>query len=291
VGDAVTRVVTIKAERAPSMLLPPTIFSAIDGPAVYPAQPSLQDKTEGRNEELSATRVDSATYMLERAGDYELPAVDVRWWNGNEGKVETAHLDAVKLQVVPNPARASAVGTSARSWNWRELADFVADHRMSLLLAVVVLAVVAWFAPRLAKEIALRHRRRRAAWLGSEAYFFGRLRRAARSGDATTTYFALLQWLQRFEPGAPLQTLTSFAAAARDSDLDREIDALQSTLFAPPQAMAVWSPRRLMRRLGAARRRLQRQARRSEPAHVLPQRLNPIQDPVPSRRLWRAPAR
>src|SRR5262249_25249999 len=72
-GDAVTRIVTIKAEGAPAMLLPPTSFAAIDGLGVYPAQPSLQDKTDSRTDVLTSTRVDSATYMLEKAGDYVLP--------------------------------------------------------------------------------------------------------------------------------------------------------------------------------------------------------------------------
>src|SRR5262249_23051284 len=74
VGDAVTRVITIRAQGTPAMLLPPVAFPAIDGLSVYPAQPSLEDKTVGRSDALSSVRIDSATYMLERPGDYELPA-------------------------------------------------------------------------------------------------------------------------------------------------------------------------------------------------------------------------
>ena len=86
VGDSVTRIVTIQAEETPAMLLPPVTFPAVDGLAVYPAQPALQDKTEGRTDALTATRTDSATYILQRPGDYVLPAIDVRWWNAGEGR-------------------------------------------------------------------------------------------------------------------------------------------------------------------------------------------------------------
>ena len=58
VGDSITRTVTIKAEETPAMLLPPVTFPAVDGLAVYPGQPSLQDKTEGRTDALTATRTD-----------------------------------------------------------------------------------------------------------------------------------------------------------------------------------------------------------------------------------------
>ena len=44
-GDAITRTVIIKAEDVPAMLLPPQKFAAVDGLALYPAQPNLEDKT------------------------------------------------------------------------------------------------------------------------------------------------------------------------------------------------------------------------------------------------------
>jgi hypothetical protein len=46
VGDSVTRIVTIKAEETPVMLLPPVAFPDVDGLAVYPGQPALQDKKD-----------------------------------------------------------------------------------------------------------------------------------------------------------------------------------------------------------------------------------------------------
>ena len=87
-GDAVTRTVTIKADGTPAMLLPPQSFAAVDGLALYPAQPSLEDHTDGRTDALTSTRVDSATYMLQRPGDYVLPAIDVSWWNIGSGRIE-----------------------------------------------------------------------------------------------------------------------------------------------------------------------------------------------------------
>ena len=143
-GDAVTRVITIKADGAPAMLLPPTTFPAIDGLAVYPAQPSLQNKTDGRSDALSATRVDSATYMLEKPGDYLLPAIDVRWWNPADGKIETAHLDAVALQVAGNPAAEGegAVNVGGARERLNSFLDFVADHWLLTLIAVAYSRVV-----------------------------------------------------------------------------------------------------------------------------------------------------
>ena len=120
VGDAVTRRVTVKADGIPAMLLPPVIFPAVDGLKLYPAQPSLQDKTEGRTGAESSVRIDSAVYMLERAGDYVLPPVDLRWWNIGAQRIDGAHLDPVTLHVEPNPATggASSARLSGERWSW-----------------------------------------------------------------------------------------------------------------------------------------------------------------------------
>ncbi|WP_456633035.1 BatD family protein [Bradyrhizobium sp. USDA 10063] len=291
-GDAVTRTVTIKAEGTPAMLLPPVTSAAIEGLALYPAQPSLQDKTDSRTDLLSSTRTDSATYMLEQPGDYLLPAIDIRWWNADEGRVEFAHLDAVPLQVVANPAAESAAvaGEAGARWNWGRLLDLVADHWALAVLALAALAGLGWIAPRAAQAVAARYRHCREAYLRSESFAFSRLRRAARRGDAKAAYFTLLDWLQRFEPVAPLHTVESLKSAARDPALDRQIGAIEQKLFAPCRDADAWSPHQWLRLLSATRRRLRRRAAHSARIRF-PQQLNPVEDRAASAHRRRMPAR
>src|SRR5215468_7784907 len=129
-GDAVTRMVTTKAEGLPAMLLPPQSFAAIDGLALYPAQPSLQDHVDGRTDVMTSTRVDSATYMLQRPGSYVLPAIDIAWWNVGSGKVERIHLDELPLTVAANPAEpaASAPIGHGSLWSVDALVDLAVEH-------------------------------------------------------------------------------------------------------------------------------------------------------------------
>ena len=292
-GDAVTRMVTIKAEGTPAMLLPPQQFAAIDGLALYPAQPALQDKTDGRTDVLTSMRVDSATYMLQRPGDYLLPAIDIGWWNASAGKVELVHLDAVPLQVAANPATQGAppAGATGAWWNRGAIIDAVADHWLVAVLALATLGVIGWFAPAAATTIAAGHRRRREAYRQSEAWSFRRLRRAAGSCDARIVYFAMLDWLQRFEPVAPDHTIHALKSVAKDAALDSEIGSIERQLFAPGQGAGKWSPRRLLRQVTAARRSLRRQVAATGAARRLPPQLNPAGGQVSPGRAWRLPAR
>jgi hypothetical protein len=274
VGDAVTRTVTVEADGAPAMLLPPTALAAIDGTKLYPAQPELQDRVDRRTDRLSSTRIDQATYMLERPGELSLPAVEVAWWNVGEQKIERARAEPVVLQVADNPSlKAGAENRRVSSLSFRSMLAFLADHWLTALMILAALAVLAWVMPGAVREVLAWNRRRREAYRASERCAFADLNAAARSGDASRSYFALLGWLQRFEPAGPTHTIGAFKAAARDPELDREIATIEQHLFGRNQGRLAWTGYEFSRRLAHARQRLMSSGSLDAPA--LPVNLNP----------------
>jgi hypothetical protein len=289
-GDAVTRTITIKAQGTPAMLLPPQRFPSIAGLRLYPAEPKLEDKIDARTDVVTSTRVDSATYMVEQGGDYSLPAVDIGWWDVGSGKVGQAHLDAVPVRSIaaPGAAGAASPGRSGRDWTWESIVDFFFDHWLTALLVLAVAAAFAWFAPRVARRGAADLQRRRQAYLQSEAFAFSRLRHALRRHDARASYFALLEWLPHLDAVQNASTAAAFKAVAGDPELDGQLDAIERALFASRQGSAQWSPRRLLRRVTAARRRL-RPHTDARAGNSLPRHLNP--DGGVSAVAYRKPAR
>ena len=269
-GDAVTRTITIRAEGTPAMLLPPQQFPAIDGLRLYPVQPKLEDKVDGRTDVMTSTRIDSATYMVERAGDYELPAIAIDWWNVESGKIAQVRLDAVPLKGIAAAAGSAPSTGQPRGWAWDRAFDFIIDHWRAALLLTALISVLAWFTPRLARRAATDLRRRREAHLRSEAFAFHELRHAIRRRDAKGSYFALLQWLPRIDT----VTARDFKAAARDPELDRQLGSLERQLFAGRRGSARWSSGDLLRHVTAARRSLRPRATPRDVAG-LPQYLNP----------------
>jgi hypothetical protein len=157
-------------------------------------------------------------------------------------------------------------------------------------LAAAALGLVAWVAPRAARAAAASHRARRAAYLQSEAFAFGQLRQAVRRRDAKKTYFALLDWLTRFDGAAPDHTVEALTTAARNPALDRQIVAIENELFASKQDAERWSPGQFLRGVNAARRGLHRR-----PGHnrrsTLPEELNPVGVRGAPAHFWRKPAR
>lgn len=289
-GDAVTRLVTITAEGTPAMLLPPLQFLSVEGLQLYPAQPVLQDKTEGRTDVLTATRIESATYMLERPGTYSLPAIEIGWWNQTEGKVERIHLEAVAFTVAATPGITgeAPVGRSGLATTWGGIRDAVADHWLMVLLAAVIVAGLALIAPRAIQRAAADHRRRQDVYRRSETFAFRRLRRAIARRDAGQAYFALLDWVPRLD-AASATTAADFRAAARDPVLDGQIGALEATLFGDRRSAAAWSPSKMAHHLIAARRNLRRRLPRGH-STGLPPSINPGTS-YPAAHARRRPAR
>jgi len=98
-----------------------------------------------------------------------------------------------------------------------------------------------------------------------------------RRNNAQEVYSALLDWVRPFKPLAPTGTLAALTARANDPDLDAEVAALERELFGPHVDTHVWSARGLLRRAGAARRRLRTQSMSWATQPCLPADLNPTQ--------------
>lgn len=110
VGDAFTRSIILESNGAMGFILPAAEFQEIEGLAIYSSQPRFEDdsargRTRGR-------RIDSATYLLQQEGSFELPAVSVSWFDLENDTLETLVLEPHAFEVAINPALDSIVFSS-----------------------------------------------------------------------------------------------------------------------------------------------------------------------------------
>lgn len=101
VGDAFRRTVTLQAADVPGMLLPQMPQPQLEGLSVYPSTPEIDDRIE--RGDFTGKRVDTLTYVCERPGTVEIPAVLYRWWNPGKSAWEEQRLPAVALSIAVNP--------------------------------------------------------------------------------------------------------------------------------------------------------------------------------------------
>lgn len=220
VGESLTRRLILKVDGLSSAQLPPLPATQVDDLRRYPDQPQLSDQKSENG--LIATREEREALVPSRSGQFELPLLEVVWWNTRTDSLERSTLPARTLQVADNPLLQSDEPAPVRSepvpqsegpplWPW-QLA--------CVLLSLSTLAGFGlWWHARRQPAI------QRAVQSGpSPRTLLDDLRRACQAGDAQATRHALDAWARQ-------QPETLADMAARYVPLSAALDELNGALY------------------------------------------------------------
>jgi len=239
VGDAIKRRVTLSADDVSGMAFAPTLHNETENLGIYPGEPTVEDKFA--RGELTGTRVETVTYVVERAGDFELPSVELSWWNIETEELQHIVLPGLTLQVIGGPTVASQPNERP---TWSTL----------ISLFVVVVAPLIFGRRLLARWTAWRRARNE-----TEAAYFRRIRRSARSGDQNAVLSDTMRWLDRINDASQAARLDLFMQKYGDSRAREAVaDQSESGTMAFVSSLAV------------ARKRWQQAQRGRESGYFLP---------------------
>jgi hypothetical protein len=239
-GDSISRTIEFKAIDVPGMLFRPVACPEIAGIRSYPGEPVVEDKTERGT--LSGKRSETISYVFEDAGSYELPAIEIHWWDLEGQVLRREELPGLRVTVNPAPGLlagdesipSSAYGKSPSWWILAWAAAFVA--------AVIILRK-----PMASLTLNGLNQRRQ-----SEASRFREIGRTAKNGDGIAVMSKTLQWLDSFPAGENPQRLDCFLRKYGDpglAGLANRVGALQ------PESVSSADIRAFHRNLARARRR------------------------------------
>jgi hypothetical protein len=247
VGDSLTRTITMSATDAFAMMLPPLSFPAMDGIAVYPAQPKTEDGSTERGAARVARRVESVTYVLQKPGHYALPEVAIAWWDTKAKALRRASLPALAFDVADDPNRKAEIplpqedaAAAPPPDPWQAVRDALRRFGPLVLLALVVLAVLLRFVRAPIRALLARRAARRRAEADSADAFLGKLKAAARSGRPGELLAATYRWLDRRPvEGASAARLDRFAQQSGDPALPGLASAVVDSALGVKPAPAV----------------------------------------------------
>lgn len=271
VGDAVRRTIVLETD-APLVELPTGAWRGSDGARVYVDPPRIREEPADAAARMLLSREQSATWLFERPGHYELPAVEIGWWDPGARQLRRARLPAVALTV--GPARTATVFALPAAL--AELApapgtDRSGRHVFAPAAVALVLLALGWRWRGALRRVVARARRWRRTVPDSEWWRFRRLLRACRHNQAPTARAALQRWLDvRATPAAGLHCW--LLAQVPASGLTTALAELDAGLYGRG-APAAWRGNALARELIRARRQLATQP--PTKAATLPAKLNP----------------
>nr|WP_322939764.1 BatD family protein [Pseudomonas sp. s4] len=220
VGDSLTRRLILKVDGLSSAQLPPLPATQVDGLRRYPDQPQMDDQKSENG--IVGTREEREALVPSRAGNFELPPLEIVWWNTQTDTLERTTLSARTLQVAENPQLqndeqpntpmvTTQVIEGPELWPW-QLA-------CAVLSLTTLLGFGLWWHARRQPAI------QRAAQVGpSPRTLLDDLKRACQAGDAQATRHALDAWARQ-------QPETLADMAARYVPLSDALDGLNGALY------------------------------------------------------------
>lgn len=230
-GDSFTRTITLSAAGAPAMLLPPVEFAPIDGLAIYPAPPVVANLGDERGGFTGGRRVDSVTYVVQKAGRYTLPPIEVQWWNPQTQALHTAQIAATHFRAAANPATQSEFAIPGNGIASIRSGGYLLASGAAIL---VLLALYRWLRPsaqRLLERWQARYAQAKQRYENSEHHAYRQLRSAAQGGDPNKFYTALNHWIARSAHHEYPTGPESFASHSGDPQLRAAIAKLEAMLF------------------------------------------------------------
>jgi len=213
IGDAIVHSVTASLRGTPVMFLP-ALIPQTDQPGLlaYPKEPVLEDGDV-------AKRIETVTYIFEGGGEFELPALELKWWNTKTDSIELASTEPLTLSVEGAPVAASAPPPTVTAPPW----------------VTIIVAAAGLFLAAMAIGVLRRGWSRFSVWMGgkqtqrqaSEAYAFRQLMRSVSQGDDHGIDRRLGIWLKRLESQPNLHDLDRIAG----SNIEREFMAWHHTKY------------------------------------------------------------
>jgi len=237
-GEPLTWTLTLIADGLTAAQLPTITPMMPDGVKAYPDQ--ARQMNDKKQDTLLGVRQEKIALIPTRAGEYQLPAISIPWWNSRAGKREVVSLPARKLNVVA----ADAANTSVSSAPMMGDVDLTVSETASGLSSgsndsswriVSGLLAAGWFLTAIAWIVTRRKDERSDGVLNEAAApDFSAVKKALQAAcaqnDAAAAKEALLGWAALRWPENRPGSLAEIALRVDDS-LSVEIMSLNRELY------------------------------------------------------------
>ncbi|MDI3319387.1 BatD family protein [Pinibacter soli] len=237
VGDVIVRTITIDASGTLPQFIPEVAKEKPDWASIYPDDAELQDT---RNEnDANGRRIESITYLLEKAGDFQIPPVKVTWWNPNNSRKYEKSTVSVSIHVKENPnlgiltTLKDSLKTTQKiakppekkkgpyliygiPWYWFSLYALVAIAVLYVVVRLII-SIVKWATQK------------RRNYLNSEQHWFNKFMRSP--NNASKVINGLYQWWDRSGIANKSASATETFIHDKEPSIKKELDAIYKDLY------------------------------------------------------------
>ena len=218
-GDVLRRTIARSATGTTAMMLPPIAGSELEGVRTYREAPRVVDVNQ--RGVASAERTDVLKYQFESEGEYELPEIEISWWDPQAEELRQETLAGISISVRPSEVAASgeaaedaATSNGQPAPNWWLIG----------MVGFAIIAIGVWVPWRSMGDAIRQWKDQR---IQSEPYVRKQLLRACRSHQPQLAYQLLLTWESKRGMGLE----PALVADPKKDDLSVQRHALARSLY------------------------------------------------------------
>lgn len=233
-GEAVSRLITLKAIGVTENQLPEINFKPEEGIKQYPEQPLRQGKLAGGTPIAEQTVVN--VYVPEKSGKLILPEIAVDWYNTASGQIEKAVIPAEEITVAPNGVEKPMVEPV-------ETTNSLPSDSEPRPVPVYVYMLIAFAGGLILGFVLFKCRFSRVIKPQCEARIYPDfLIKKAYAADFRGLRDGLISWATGFYPEKPINNLQDVADAVGNAEFGALIKVILAKLY-NPQNDALWNPK------------------------------------------------
>ncbi|HEY6642716.1 BatD family protein [Povalibacter sp.] len=249
-GEPITLDVRLRAEGLTAAQLPDiaSLLQLPPGLRAYPDEPKLENSAQSGT--AVGERDQSVALIADHAGNFDVPALEIQWWDTSVDQPRTVELPALTIKALPAVAGTSSGGATStaaqgatgatgnggmQQSNASPLAEASAHSRWVILVTLTTLLVAAaalWWLYQ--QRASARSITPRAAPLPGrdEARARREFLAACKLNDARSARRALLEWTQARWPNSPPLGLRDVAVRLDDPEITTLLLELDRACFA-----------------------------------------------------------
>jgi len=271
VGESVTRTLTLSALNLDAAQLPDISLPAVTNLKMYPDQSRNENTVTASG--MLGQRIFSTAIVATKAGEIEIPATKVVWWNTIEKKLEETLTPAKTLtvqasanaatQIIPaSPQSAEMIQqtTTAQNNATGSGTNGIWPYLTAMFLLLWLATATLWWqstrrAPKKPAEYPSEPKDQNAR----SAY--KAFKKACKDNEAATARQALLDWFRRSHNKSGSQQLQDITQHYQDENLTALIRALESSLYGNGETSDTWHGTPLMEAFEVLVKSQQRQSK------------------------------
>ena len=247
VGEPITRTIRINAQGLTGAQILPLPIIESPNYKVYPDQPQLEEQAIADG--VLGTRTESLALVPNRAGELVIPAIEMRWWDTKNQRMQTASLPATKVQVNPSTAINNAPLANNAPLTTMEPLDLNPEPagffgsvgsakasmlvKLSLLLNALLLATIALllFSRRKQRTIKQTSSQQKTSPLLNLKQQLKAIEIEAKNNNLMAMRDGIVTWGQCLFAETPPTTLKALSLLLDDAELQQQFAQLDRQLY------------------------------------------------------------